>query len=490
MPLPPPRNACGQGKRAIRTSQGEVVCPSQKGGATGKCTLCPCTKFTLITDAEEKKIRDILTIVVKQNGEKKRRFNQAFNFDIMQQMKNQGAQIPEETNIAILSQRLAEQRVRCDNCVFSGIPGTTTLLDHLQKNTINRIVNGTPMNIPLGSHKYIPNYDDVADSTECVREGCVTHPFSAHAPKQTGGARKTRKVRKSTGTKVPKALKRKQKGGAYEVFPTETQAICGTGEVIGYNREIKQFQCVPADQASTCNGDDINMFDGEEWSCKSRGYIQTGGARKTRKSNSPVKGTLIRKATKGTKALKAPKVVRHRSTKKRAVRRSSPKGSLTVSVSKVMKSKRFTLACRGHSRIRGGLNSADIMRIAKRLKVSTRGTRVEVLRRICKKYGKKVSWTTVSAPKGKARHLLKYHCGAKCFLMPKEEKFPICPDYTVSRKCKPSCRGLLAAKRRASEWHYAGVRSKAVAMMKRLKCKSKSKSKSKTRRVAGTKLMK
>ena len=391
MPLPPPRNACGQGKRAIRTSQGEVVCP-QKGGATGKCTLCPCPKFTLITDAEEKKIRDILTIVVKQNGEKKRRFNQAFNFDIMQQMKNQGAQIPEETNIAILSQRLAEQRVRCDNCVFSGIPGTTTLLDHLQKNTINRMVNGTPMNIPLGSHKYIPNYDDVADSTECVREGCVTHPFSAHSPKQTGGARKTRK------------------------------------------------------------------------------------------SKSPVKGTRVRKALK---------VVRHRSTKKRAVRRSSPKGSLTVSVSKVMKSKRFTLACRGNSRIRGGLNSADIMRIARRLKVSTRGTRVEVLRRICKKYGKKTSWTTVSAPKGKARHLLKYHCGAKCFLMPKEEKFPICPDYTVSRKCKPSCKGLLAAKRRASEWHYAGVRSKAVAMMKRMKCKSKSSTKkSKTRRVAGTKLMK
>jgi hypothetical protein len=230
------------------------------------------------------------------------------------------------------------------------------------------------------------------------------------------------------------------------------------------------------------------MFDGEEWSCKSRGYIQTGGARKTRKSKSPVKGTRVRKAPK---ALKAPKVVRHRSTKKRAVRRSSPKGSLTVSVSKVMKSKRFTLACRGHSRIRGGLNSADIMRIAKRLKVSTRGTRVEVLRRICKKYGKKTSWTTVSAPKGKARHLLKYHCGAKCFLMPKEEKFPICPDYTVSRKCKPSCKGLLAAKRRASEWHYAGVRSKAVAMMKRMKCKSKSSTKkSKTRRVAGTKLMK
>ena len=43
-------------------------------------------------------------------------------------------------------------------------------------------------------------------------------------------------------------------------------------------------------------------------------------------------------------------------------------------------------------------------------------------------------------------------CGAKCFLIPGERKFPVCERET--RTCKADCGGLLSAKIRARQWGY------------------------------------
>ncbi len=43
-------------------------------------------------------------------------------------------------------------------------------------------------------------------------------------------------------------------------------------------------------------------------------------------------------------------------------------------------------------------------------------------------------------------------CGAKCFLIPKERKFPVCERGT--KTCKADCGGLISAKIRARQWGY------------------------------------
>ena len=74
-------------------------------------------------------------------------------------------------------------------------------------------------------------------------------------------------------------------------------------------------------------------------------------------------------------------------------------------------------------------------------------------------------WAAMAPQRGKERTKLSQKCGSKCFLMPKEKKFPICAS-----KCNVSCRGLLSAKIRASQYKYKGVAQKATKLMKTHQC--------------------
>lgn len=74
-------------------------------------------------------------------------------------------------------------------------------------------------------------------------------------------------------------------------------------------------------------------------------------------------------------------------------------------------------------------------------------------------------WKAASPKKGTARHEMSKKC-PDCFLLPNEEKFPICTE-----NCKPDCRGITAAKVRAKQYGYEGVYNKAVVMEKKLGCK-------------------
>lgn len=77
-------------------------------------------------------------------------------------------------------------------------------------------------------------------------------------------------------------------------------------------------------------------------------------------------------------------------------------------------------------------------------------------------------WSDVK-PGRSERHELKNKCGDKCFLDPKNEKYPICPKYSYG-KCNIDCRGLLAAKIRASQWHQTKIADQANQLGKRLQC--------------------
>lgn len=57
-------------------------------------------------------------------------------------------------------------------------------------------------------------------------------------------------------------------------------------------------------------------------------------------------------------------------------------------------------------------------------------------------------------------------CGSKCFLLPTKMKFPICSKNT----CKLSCKGIVSAKIRASQWKYRDVAKQADRLIQRKKC--------------------
>jgi hypothetical protein len=65
-------------------------------------------------------------------------------------------------------------------------------------------------------------------------------------------------------------------------------------------------------------------------------------------------------------------------------------------------------------------------------------------------------WRAASPRKGKQRHEMASKC-PNCFLLPGEEKFPVCPVGS----CTPSCKGINAAYVRARQWGYTGVATKA-----------------------------
>lgn len=81
--------------------------------------------------------------------------------------------------------------------------------------------------------------------------------------------------------------------------------------------------------------------------------------------------------------------------------------------------------------------------------------------------------------KGLARHVLKKRCGSKCFLRPSEEKFPVCKLAAKRSRsgrlgrlsCKPDCRALLSAFRRAKQYQYPNVARKAISKARLARCK-------------------
>ena len=74
-------------------------------------------------------------------------------------------------------------------------------------------------------------------------------------------------------------------------------------------------------------------------------------------------------------------------------------------------------------------------------------------------------WKNAS-PKGKKdRTNILNKCGPKCFLSPKNLKFPICTS-----DCIMDCRGIAAAKIRASQYKYTSIRNRATVLYKN-KCK-------------------
>ena len=77
-----------------------------------------------------------------------------------------------------------------------------------------------------------------------------------------------------------------------------------------------------------------------------------------------------------------------------------------------------------------------------------------------------------SAPKLLSeRRSLKKKCGTKCFLSPKDLKFPICKK----NSCKVDCKGLVAAKVRSNQFKYKSIAKRADSMIKKRKCTIKSK---------------
>ncbi len=61
-------------------------------------------------------------------------------------------------------------------------------------------------------------------------------------------------------------------------------------------------------------------------------------------------------------------------------------------------------------------------------------------------------------------------CGSACFLDPKNLKYPICEK----RSCKCSCKGIVAAKVRASQYKNSKVRQLADKLINKYNCTKKS----------------
>ena len=73
-------------------------------------------------------------------------------------------------------------------------------------------------------------------------------------------------------------------------------------------------------------------------------------------------------------------------------------------------------------------------------------------------------WREASPKRGKEREELKKKCGEKCFLLPQQNKFPICrPD-----SCVPDCRGILSAKIRARQYNYENIAIMAQQLQNKL----------------------
>jgi hypothetical protein len=72
-------------------------------------------------------------------------------------------------------------------------------------------------------------------------------------------------------------------------------------------------------------------------------------------------------------------------------------------------------------------------------------------------------WSGEKPQRGTERHRMKKKCGSRCFLLPKSEKFPICPKSS----CTPTCRGISGAKARSHQHKYTKLYSKIDRLQKK-----------------------
>src|SRR5581483_10599205 len=76
-------------------------------------------------------------------------------------------------------------------------------------------------------------------------------------------------------------------------------------------------------------------------------------------------------------------------------------------------------------------------------------------------------WRAASPQRGRERHELLNKCGNKCFLLPEEEKFPICAKLESGNDCQIDCRGVQAAYNRARQYKYQEVANKAGQILEK-----------------------
>lgn len=81
-------------------------------------------------------------------------------------------------------------------------------------------------------------------------------------------------------------------------------------------------------------------------------------------------------------------------------------------------------------------------------------------------------WRAAAPQKGRERHELLARCGAKCFLSPETEGFPICPKLALTRgnadPCLPMRQGVHAADSRARQWKHDSQAEMAQRILARL----------------------
>jgi hypothetical protein len=70
-------------------------------------------------------------------------------------------------------------------------------------------------------------------------------------------------------------------------------------------------------------------------------------------------------------------------------------------------------------------------------------------------------WAAVAPQRGRERHDLKSRCGAKAFLDPEHEKFPVMSASRYNNKCEVSCQGVQAAYNRANQYKHFDIARKA-----------------------------
>jgi hypothetical protein len=73
------------------------------------------------------------------------------------------------------------------------------------------------------------------------------------------------------------------------------------------------------------------------------------------------------------------------------------------------------------------------------------------------------SWSEMAPKKGKERDAMLKRCGSKCFLDPKNKKYPIC----AKGSCKVNKKGLRAAYSRSRQWHHEKIANKARKKLKK-----------------------
>ena len=77
-------------------------------------------------------------------------------------------------------------------------------------------------------------------------------------------------------------------------------------------------------------------------------------------------------------------------------------------------------------------------------------------------------WAARSPTRGSERHQLKKECGNECFLLPDQEKFPVCQSPRMTggvSDCRVDCGAAQSALVRARQYNYDDVAEKAKALL-------------------------